>query len=112
MRNLVLIAVLCAVAGCAGQPTAPKEETKVAGKKVIPERVKGPYKVVMKGDKKLYCTKELSTGSKTNFRTICMTPEEYADMERQAQEGMRALRGPNTPSGPAGLGPGQNPAMP
>jgi hypothetical protein len=99
MRIPILIAALC-IAGCAGQPptkTAAAESAKPAAdaagaaakpqkKKVIPERVQGPYKVVMRGDKKLYCTKEVATGSHVNYRTICLTPEEYADLEASSRE--------------------------
>ena len=125
MRHLILIAVLCCAAGCAGTPTntpadgtataasqAAKEkaaqDTKVA--KLIPERIKGPFKVIMRGEKKLYCTKELATGSHVNFRTICLTPEEYADLEARARDWTtQATRGVNSASGPLGTGPGQNP---
>jgi hypothetical protein len=97
MRYLIMIAALCAFAGCAGQPpatssnagttTASAEEVaKTAKPKVIPERVKGPYKVVMRGDQKLYCTRELATGSRSNFRNICMTPEEWAETERRSRD--------------------------
>jgi hypothetical protein len=93
MRLLIVAAVLC-VAGCAGQPAAKQG--------VIPERSKGPYKVVMRGDKKLYCTRELSTGSHVNYRTICLTPEEYAEMERRSKEMVDALSsGPKPPGGPS-----------
>jgi hypothetical protein len=129
MRYLVLIATLGIIAGCASKPTAPaagaaegttaaatdtaKPAAKPAKPAFIPERIKGPYKVVMKGDQKLYCTKELATGSKVNFRTICMTPEEYAAIEQNARE-WRDIMGsaPNYPSAPRGLGPGQNPLTP
>ena len=101
MRMLIVAAVLC-VAGCAGQPPAKQG--------LIPERTKGPYKVVMRGDKKVYCTKELATGSHVNYRTICLTPEEYAEIERQSREWKDVMNsGINPSSGPGGTGAGQNP---
>jgi hypothetical protein len=109
MRILLAIATLC-IAGCAGQPptrvasaepiadAAGAAAARPAKKKVVAERIKGPYKVVMRGDEKLYCTKELATGSHVNYRTICLTPEEYADLEasaRQWKDGMQGVIPPN-----------------
>ena len=97
-RWSLVAAVLC-VAGCAGQPPTAKQG-------VAPERTKGPYKMVMKGDKKLYCTKELSTGSHVNYRTICLTPEEYAKVEEQSREFVnqmnRGIQPTQQPSGTPG----------
>ena len=99
MRLFITAVVLC-VAGCAGQPTQKQG--------MIPERTKGPYKVVMRGEKKLYCTKELSTGSHVNYRTICLTPEEYAEIERKSREWVDVMNsGVNPPSGPPGTGSGR-----
>lgn len=101
MRLLIVAAALC-VAACAGQP--PQKQG------LVPERIKGPYKVVMRGEKKLYCTKELATGSHVNYRTICLTPEEYADIEAKSREWKDVMNsGINPPFGPGGTGPGQNP---
>jgi hypothetical protein len=103
MRLLTFAAAVLCVAGCAGQPPAAKQA-------MAPERIKGPYKVVMRGDKKLYCSKELATGSHVNYRTICLTPEEYAEIERQSREWKDVMNsGINPSSGPGGTGPGQNP---
>jgi hypothetical protein len=131
MRLPIVAAVLC-IAGCAGQPpTAPSAgQTEVAAdaassatgqpaaadaapakpqKRVVPERMKGPYKVVMRGDKKLYCTKELATGSHVNHRTICLTPEEYAEIERRSREWRDVMNGGVAPpSGPGGTAPMPN----
>jgi hypothetical protein len=116
MRLLLVTALIC-IAGCAGQPTqspstavaAAHDSTASTSKNVkskrIPERVKGPYRIVMRGDKKLYCTKELATGSHVNHRTICLTPEEYADIEAKSREAVRSMNsGINPPSQPPGLG--------
>ena len=114
MRYLVLVAACCTVVGCAGKPpqrTAEESEKTIAA--LVPERVKGPFKVVMRGDEKLYCTKELATGSHVNFRTICLTNEEYDDLEARARSLRDGIQsGPISPSGPSGTGPGQNPMMP
>jgi hypothetical protein len=103
MRILILTAALC-IAGCAGQPPtklaaagpaadAAAAPAKPQKSKVVPERVKGPYKVVMRGEKKLYCTKEVATGSHVNYRTICLTPEEYADLEASSREWKDGMQG-------------------
>jgi len=116
MRFLILIAALCA-AGCAGQPAAKPVAAEATGSaatakpaqaKIIPERIKGAYKVVMRGDKKLYCSKEKATGSHVNFRTVCLTPEEYLAREEGAREwkdGMNTITPPNEPAPSQSLGP-------
>lgn len=117
MRLLVLFTVLCAT-GCASQPSGTPASTvspasnaatpAEAGRpakttKLIPERIKGPYKVVEKDGKRLYCTRERTTGSHVNFRNICLTPEEYADIEAKSREWKDALSsGPIPPNGISG----------
>jgi hypothetical protein len=116
MRSLIFVAVLCA-AGCAGQPrtvapaiadtAAPSGEAAkpVAKRKMVPERVKGAYRMVEKNGEKRYCRKELATGSHVNYRTICLTTEEYEQIGERDQSALRdALRGPvnsaTLPGGP------------
>jgi len=120
MRMLIVTALVC-VAGCAGQPPAQPSDTAATTasatsgqarsqpkkeKKIIPERIKGPYKVVMRGDEKLYCTKELATGSHVNHRTICLTPEEYLAIEQGAKDWKDSMQSIVPPGGPSGTEPG------
>jgi hypothetical protein len=97
MKPFMLLAVL-AMVGCAGapprQPTAQEkaEVDRIKNLKVAPERTKGPYRIVMKGGEKKYCTKELATGSHVNFRTICLTETEYLAMQDKAQQQMDDMR--------------------
>ena len=117
MRFPTLIAAAMCAAGCAGQPAAKPVSAEPTGgaaaarpaqAKVIPERIKGAYKVVMRGDKKLYCSKEKATGSHVNFRTVCLTPEEYLAIEQDARswkDGMGTITPPNELPPSQSLGP-------
>ena len=117
MRILILLVALAA-AGCATDPTsttakdvepakaASAKPAPAAKSKVVPERIKGAYRVLIKDGEKRYCRKELATGSHVNFRTICLTEAEYQDMQDRDQQALRdATRGPTNPgSVPMGMG--------
>jgi len=95
---LAVLAPLVVLAGCAGAPqrqpnAAEKAEVeRIANMKSPPERAKGAYRVVMKGGQKHYCQKEVATGSHVNYRTICLTEQDYLAMQDKAQEQMNDMR--------------------
>lgn len=104
MKPLMLLAVL-AMVGCAGTPPRQPNEAekaeveRIKNAKVVPERTKGPYRVLMMNGEKHYCQKEKATGSHVNFRTICLTEKEYQIMQDKAQEQVNEIRSAPIPSG-------------
>jgi hypothetical protein len=103
MKPLMLLAVL-AMVGCAGTPPRQPNEAekaeveRIKNAKVVPERTKGPYRVLIKNGEKHYCQKELSTGSHVNYRTICLTEKDYLAMQEKARDQMDELRSAPVPS--------------
>lgn len=99
MRLMVSVVVAC-LAGCAGTPsTSPASfnaTSQVAdadagadaasSPKIIPERIKGAYKVIEHDGVRKYCTRELATGSRVNYRTICLSQAEYDKLETESRD--------------------------
>jgi hypothetical protein len=94
MRLLYLFAVL-AVAGCAGnaERPPPQEERQVPlDSSNIVEAQKAGYKIVDEDGKKLYCKRDLNTGSHVRKTTTCLTEAEWTAMIDDSRRGVEAMR--------------------
>jgi hypothetical protein len=63
----------------------------------IVEAQRAGYKVVDKDGQKLYCKRDLNTGSHVRYTTACLTEEEWramADSSRRSVEAMSRARPP------------------
>lgn len=98
MRLLLAITAALLISACAGTPRQPTPEEKAAADAIDksginPRRAKGPYRVVLVEGEKKYCRKELATGSHVNFRTICLSEQEYLTMQEEARKTVDEIQG-------------------
>jgi len=58
------------------------------------------YKVIDDHGNKLYCRKELETGSHVRFRTSCLTAQEWLELSERSRQSVQEMgRKPATPRG-------------
>jgi hypothetical protein len=93
MRFWFPLAVI-AIAGCAGN--APQEppverQVKVDSSNIV-EVQKAGYKIVNKDGQKLYCKRDLNTGSHVRYTTSCLTEEEWTAMIDASRRGVETMR--------------------
>jgi len=73
--------------------TVAKEETKQVklDKSNMAEAQAAGYKIVDKNGTKLYCRKELETGSHVRYRTSCLTQEEWAELAQTSRDNVQGM---------------------
>ena len=93
MRLLSMLAALT-LAGCAGTAErAPPAEKQVAvDSSNIVEAQRAGYEIVDQDGKKLYCKRDLNTGSHVRKTTTCLTEEEWTAMIDASRRGVEAMR--------------------
>jgi len=93
MRFLIPLAVIAVVAACAGKPPheLPVERQVAVDSSNIVEVQKAGYKIVTKDGQKLYCKRELNTGSHLRYTTTCLTQEEWTAMSEASRRGVEAM---------------------
>ena len=86
MRVSIVVSVLL-VAACAGTPpgTQPTAARKVEASQVADMQKVG-YTSKDKNGQKLYCRKEVQTGSHLDTNTACLTEEEWMRVARDSQQ--------------------------
>jgi hypothetical protein len=88
-----------AIAGCASHASkepAVERQVKLDSSNIV-EAQRAGYKVVDKDGQKLYCKRDLNTGSHVRYTTACLTEEEWramADSSRRSVEAMSRARPP------------------
>jgi hypothetical protein len=87
------------LAGCAGNaeraPTAERQVPVDASN--IVEVQKAGYKIVTKDGQKLYCRRDLKTGSQVRYTTSCLTKAEWTAMSDASRRGVEAMRRDRVP---------------
>ena len=99
MKFSVMLAVV-ALAGCASKATnEPPVEQKVRlDASNIVEAQKAGYKMVDKDGKKLYCKRDLKTGSHARYTTTCLTEQEWREIHEVSKRGIEAMRRTQPPA--------------
>jgi hypothetical protein len=98
MRFSITLAAL-AIAGCAGnarQEPPVEREVKLDSSNIV-EAQRAGYKLVDKDGQKLYCKRDLNTGSHVRHTTSCLTEAEWtamAEASRRSVEAMTRARPP------------------
>ena len=88
MRLSVLAAALV-LAACASKPQeAPAERQAKVDSSNIVEVQKAGYKIVNKDGQKLYCRRDLNTGSHVRHTTSCLTEEEMTALIEASRRGV------------------------
>lgn len=93
MRLLYLFAVM-ALAGCASkaqQVTAPERQVPLDSTNIA-EAQRAGYKIVNEDGKKLYCKKDMNTGSHVRTTTTCLTEAEWTAMAEASRRGVETMR--------------------
>jgi hypothetical protein len=82
-RSFLAFIVAATLAACAAHPAAEQVTREVPlDASNIAEAQAAGYKIVNEKGKTLLCRKEPKTGSHVQFRTTCMTPEEWSQLAR------------------------------
>lgn len=94
MRSLIGMLVVI-VAACAGQPTAnpvagAPGPPRVEASKVADMQRAG-YKIKNRNGQKLYCSKDLETGSHLQTTTACLTEEQWMRVNQKSQSTIDAI---------------------
>jgi hypothetical protein len=93
---MLAVVVLAGCAGTAPQEPAAERQVKVDSSNIV-EAQKAGYKVVDQDGKKLYCKRDLNTGSHVRYTTTCLTEQEWQEMvdaSRRSVENMSRTRPP------------------
>ena len=93
IRTLVPCIALVWLAGCASQPATveqPASSTNPAAGSTLSRKILSDYKLRIKDGHKYYCTQEAMLGSHFE-KTICLTEEQVAEVERRRQEAKDGL---------------------
>ena len=86
--------VLLTAAGCASTDSQSPPATRqvpVDAKNVADVQRAG-YKVVNRDGEKLYCRRELETGSHLNYQTTCLTEQQLNDQNGDAQQELERIQ--------------------
>jgi hypothetical protein len=93
MRISLRLLTLLSLAGCAAAPTSPPatQQVPVTGANVVDVQRAG-YKVVNKDGEKLYCRRDLATGSHINYQTTCLTEQQLTESMNEQQQGLERVQ--------------------
>ena len=103
MRSILGMLVVC-VTACASQPAdnAPRRVKVDASN--IAEVEEAGYIIKNKDGKRLYCAKDLETGSHIRTMTICLTEHQWDQLHGDTQRAMQAISKQTPPPAQAGVG--------
>jgi hypothetical protein len=101
---LIALALVCAACSSTAPKTAEpapvvSKEVKLDGTNIAEAQLAG-YKLVTKDGQKLYCRKDLVTGSHARYRTSCLTEQERQAMNENARQTVTNIT--NRPMPPQG----------
>jgi hypothetical protein len=94
--RIIIGCVLAALAvGCASTEPVKSEspvakEVKIDSTNIAEAQAAG-YQVVDKGGHKLFCRKELQTGSHVRYKTSCMSEQEWAQLAQSSRESVQSM---------------------
>jgi hypothetical protein len=94
MRLSLWTLLILAAAGCAStesQSPPAARQVPVDSKNVVDVQRAG-YKLVNRDGEKLYCRRELETGSHLNYQTICLTEQQLTEQNGDAQQQMDRIQ--------------------
>jgi hypothetical protein len=93
--SLWTLVPLLAATGCATtqspSPPPAAHQVPVDAKNVVDVQRAG-YKVVNRDGEKLYCRRELATGSHLNYQTTCLTEQQLTEQNGDAQQQMERIQ--------------------
>ena len=101
MKKSICLLAATILVGCASHPApvAAPRQVKVDATNVADVQHAG-YKIVDKDGQKLYCRRDLVTGSRVKFNTTCLTEEELAMQAMRVEQGLERNNAlPQTGSG-------------
>ncbi len=101
MRSILTMAAL-GVAACASHPADNTPRLVKVDASNIVEAQKAGYIIKDEDGRKLYCTRELRTGSHIEARTACLTQREWDQLREDTQRAMHQISTPQAPSPPVG----------
>ena len=92
MRMSVMAAALV-LAACASKPQEPQvaRQVKIDASNIV-EVQKAGYKLVTKDGEKLYCRRDLNTGSHVRYTTSCLTEDEMVALVQASRVGVEQMR--------------------
>jgi hypothetical protein len=93
MRFSVTLAAL-AIAGCASHASkepAVERQVPVDASNIV-EVQKAGYKIVNRDGQKLYCKRDLNTGSHVRYTTSCLTEQEMTALIQASRRSVDAMR--------------------
>lgn len=96
MRIIIISCVLAAlVVGCTSSKQSKSEPPVAKQVKIdstnIAEAQAAGYKIIDENGKKLYCRKELQTGSHVRYKTSCLTETEWAQLAETQRESVQNI---------------------
>lgn len=97
MRPFALLAIGVAVlgVGCSRSPTAPDAAAHTAvgpAPVTVADAARLGYRVVVKGEQKLYCREERLTGSHVRGKMSCLTAAELAELQEATRQSLEEVR--------------------
>lgn len=95
----VLAIALLGAGACSSTPTPTEPKVVKVDITNAAEAQAAGYKIVNKNGQKLYCRKELVTGSRTRFTTECLTEEQRQAMMEGTRRQVETLRSRLPPQG-------------
>jgi hypothetical protein len=92
------MAALLVLTACASKPQQPQVErqVKVDASNIV-EVQKAGYKLVDKDGQKLYCRRDLNTGSHVRYTTSCLTEDEMVALIEASRRGVEQMRRDTVP---------------
>jgi hypothetical protein len=91
-NRLSVMAAALVLAACASKPQEPAAERQVkVDSSNIVEVQKAGYKIVDKDGQKLYCKRDLNTGSHVRYTTSCLTEAEWTAMRDASRRSVEQI---------------------
>ena len=103
MRTILGMVVVCLTA-CASHPADNAPRLVKVDASNIAEVEKAGYIIKNKDGKRLYCTKDVETGSHIQTATICLTEREWDQLHGDTQRVMHSISKQPPPPEQAGVG--------
>lgn len=92
---------LIALTACVSHPPAEEappvtRQVKVDATNIVDLQRAG-YTVTNEEGQKLYCRRDLITGSRVQFRTVCLTEREFAELQQRTRQNVQSMAQPVPP---------------